>query len=254
VRDEPVSSGLSLTVAQPEGLALFPAGDGAAAITQVTFQIFVKTNYGEEVYVCGSDAALGRWMPGKGVKLSTTKDMYPQWVGRVDIASQASGARLKYKYVIRSLGDRWTWEDRIADRELVPEGPELVLNDGRFNQAQRRVTYQKLDWAAAAPPPETPALPTAASPRQPPDGSALPTAIGGGSYAPAPGAYTPSALAQELEGRARLDRSLAEQNQMLQREVADLQRRRAVELRELETLRDQVTPACSGLDILVSLA
>ena len=105
------------------------AGRGGAG------QVAASTNYGEEVYVCGSDPALGRWLPAQGVRLSTTREMYPQWIGRVELPTRRGGERVMYKYVIRSLGDRWSWEDRIADRQLAPDGPEVVLNDGRFKQA-----------------------------------------------------------------------------------------------------------------------
>ena len=37
----------------------------------VTFQVHVNTNYGEQVWVCGSDDALGSWMPSKGVQVLT---------------------------------------------------------------------------------------------------------------------------------------------------------------------------------------
>jgi hypothetical protein len=35
----------------------------------MTFQVHVNTNYGEQVWVCGSDDALGSWIPSKGVQV-----------------------------------------------------------------------------------------------------------------------------------------------------------------------------------------
>jgi hypothetical protein len=49
----------------------------------VTYQVQVNTNYGEEVWVCGSDKALGNWLPTKGIKMKTTVDAYPLWSGQV---------------------------------------------------------------------------------------------------------------------------------------------------------------------------
>jgi len=69
-----------------QSAALVPsAGAPGRETSTVTFQVQVNTNYGEEVWVCGSDAALGEWIPTKGVMLKTTKDSYPLWVARVQV-------------------------------------------------------------------------------------------------------------------------------------------------------------------------
>uniref|UniRef100_A0A7S4JTC4 CBM20 domain-containing protein n=1 Tax=Guillardia theta TaxID=55529 RepID=A0A7S4JTC4_GUITH len=118
----------------------------------VTFQVTVNTNYGEEVFVCGSDPALGSWIPSMGIQLTTTKDTYPTWTGRARLRSASEGKAL-YKYVIKVSGDVYKWEDRIPDRELVLEGSDTFINDGRFNQVQRQVTYVRMPEEAAAPHP-----------------------------------------------------------------------------------------------------
>eukprot|EP00960_Hanusia_phi_P004992 144053-Hanusia_phi.AAC.8 len=114
----------------------------------VTFQVTVNTNYGEEVFVCGSDPAIGSWIPSMGIQLTTTKDTYPTWTGRAGLSSPTGGKAL-YKYVIKVSGDVYKWEDRIPDRELVLEGSDTFINDGRFNQVQRQVTYVRMPEQAA---------------------------------------------------------------------------------------------------------
>jgi hypothetical protein len=74
-------------------------------LTRVLLQVHVNTNYGEQVWVCGSDDALGSWMPSKGVQvpcllpllvqkykcsrpsngvqLKTSADIYPLWTAQV---------------------------------------------------------------------------------------------------------------------------------------------------------------------------
>jgi len=71
------------------------------------------------VYLCGNDACVGNWVPPKGLKLATSSQVYPQWVGRLvlDKPIQAGGV-LGYKYVIKTSDGGWMWEDRIPDRKV----------------------------------------------------------------------------------------------------------------------------------------
>lgn len=73
-----------------ESSANVPIGDASGASLShtdghqvVSFQIQVNTNYGEEVFVCGGHEKLGNWIPANSLKLSTSSNVYPQWVGRL---------------------------------------------------------------------------------------------------------------------------------------------------------------------------
>lgn len=118
----------------------------------VSFQVQVNTNYGEEVFLCGSDPCVGSWVPLNGIKMSTTAHVYPQWVGRLSIDRPIDGGQIAYKYVIKVPDGSWAWEDRIPDRKVSPSGLETVVHDGRFNQAQRQVTFVKLEGAKQSQP------------------------------------------------------------------------------------------------------
>ena len=119
-------------------LAEAPASGALARVSSVTLQVTVNTNYGEEVYICGSDPAIGNWLPADGVKLSTSAEIYPDWF--VTLPLPLASRPVRYKYVIKMAADMFTWENRIPDRELVADAEEIFLNDGRFNQIQRQVT------------------------------------------------------------------------------------------------------------------
>ena len=119
-------------------LAEAPASGALARVSSVTLQVTVNTNYGEEVYICGSDPAIGNWLPADGVKLSTSAEIYPDWF--VTLPLPLASRPVRYKYVIKMAADMFTWENRIPDRELIADAEEIFLNDGRFNQIQRQVT------------------------------------------------------------------------------------------------------------------
>lgn len=80
------------------------------ATSEVTFQVVVNTNYGEEVFVSGSHPALGSWVPTRAIKLSTTRDLYPQWVAKVRLPLDDVGTRTTlYKYLIKASGEHYNW-------------------------------------------------------------------------------------------------------------------------------------------------
>jgi len=114
----------------------------------VSFQIQVETQFGDEVYICGSCPELGSWVPAFSKKLMTNKEIYPIWF--TDVQFPVDGNTIKYKYLIRhATQDEWTWEESIHDREILPIGEAFSVNDGRFNVARRQITFQKLRQGGA---------------------------------------------------------------------------------------------------------
>jgi len=89
------------TRTDPSGSELVSKDAHSKGEQLVSFQVQVNTNYGEEVWLCGSDPSIGAWVPAKGIKLSTSKHVYPQWVGRLVLNKPLETKSMAYKYVIK---------------------------------------------------------------------------------------------------------------------------------------------------------
>lgn len=85
----------------------------------------------DEVYLCGSDAALGAWNVEQALRLTPASKRFAggctSWRSKVALPV---GQEIKYKYVVHS-GDQWRWEPGF-DRSLPTEGnvrPLVELRD-----------------------------------------------------------------------------------------------------------------------------
>lgn len=76
---------------------------------------------GDEVYLCGSDAALGGWNVEQALRLTPASKGFQggctSWRSKVAVPV---GQEIKYKYVVHS-GDKWRWELGF-DRALQTQG------------------------------------------------------------------------------------------------------------------------------------
>ena len=109
----------------------------------VMLRVTVETKFGEEVYICGSDATIGAWNLSMAVKMATSPSVYPYWMVRLLLPR--SGDEVLYKYVIKEPSGQFKWEC-IPNRGLVlaPHIAETVIHDGAFNDNQQSLNYQWL--------------------------------------------------------------------------------------------------------------
>ncbi len=40
---------------------------------------------GRQVIICGSVEELGGWKPAQGVRLATNKELYPEWIAKIEL-------------------------------------------------------------------------------------------------------------------------------------------------------------------------
>jgi len=135
----PVSEGLRPPLKRAQGPLL----------TKVFFRWVHNADIAEEVRVVGDCPELGDWNPATGVVLTAAEEI-PCWV-TLNAVALPSGKPIEYKYVIvnKVTGEIASWEDRQANRYVVPTGRKHVLEDdgGRIRRAQ----YQKEAQAMTRP-------------------------------------------------------------------------------------------------------
>ncbi|MFZ9046364.1 MAG: 4-alpha-glucanotransferase [Cyclobacteriaceae bacterium] len=79
---------------------------------KITFEIGYRTHWGQALYVCGSDRALGGWDENKALKLRP--GVGELWTGFVNVKK----ADFTYKYFLRDENTGWmVWEEGV-DRHL----------------------------------------------------------------------------------------------------------------------------------------
>ncbi|GGN23788.1 hypothetical protein FHR83_002812 [Actinoplanes campanulatus] len=82
-----------------------PSVTTSAGTVAATFNVYATTTTGTDVYVVGSNAALGSWSTANAVKLSAAG--YPIWTSTVPIPS---GTGFEYKYIKKDASGNVTWE------------------------------------------------------------------------------------------------------------------------------------------------
>ena len=82
--------------------------------------MLASTSWGENIYICGSNAGLGEWDVHRAVPLSAEgyKDGCPAWAGEVGLRV---GEGVEYKY-LRKVGREVIWEEGENRVFVVPEG------------------------------------------------------------------------------------------------------------------------------------
>ncbi|GCD48203.1 carbohydrate-binding module family 20 domain-containing protein [Streptomyces paromomycinus] len=89
-----------------------------------SFHVKANTQWGQNVYVVGDNAALGNWNTSKALKLDPAS--YPTW--KLDVKLPA-GTSIAYKYLRKDATGHVTWEGGANRRTTVPSGPGIKLND-----------------------------------------------------------------------------------------------------------------------------
>lgn len=105
----------------------------------ITFKVQFETQWGEEVFVCGSDESLGSWDPAKAFKLLYQPG---SWSSVVHFANP--NAVVQYKYLVKNTHDPNVpvkWEERenrvVSLKGRFKHQPMVV--EEVWNQADRRV-------------------------------------------------------------------------------------------------------------------
>ena len=84
--------------------------------SQVSFHVKYETNFGEHVYIIGNIEELGSWDTNKAVRLSTTKENYPEWQSTIDIICPV-GMEIDYKYFVK-FNQTIKWEEFKESKNL----------------------------------------------------------------------------------------------------------------------------------------
>lgn len=86
----------------------------------MTFDAIVTTNYGENVYIAGSVAALGSWDTSSAVALSADKYTSSNhlWYGTVTLPA---GQSIQYKYIKKESDGSIVWESDPNRSYQVPK-------------------------------------------------------------------------------------------------------------------------------------
>mmetsp|Transcript_52080 Transcript_52080/g.124002 ORF Transcript_52080/g.124002 Transcript_52080/m.124002 type:complete len:285 (-) Transcript_52080:100-954(-) len=87
----------------------------------ICVEVTCETSPGDEVVLCGEDAAIGAWDVSRGVRLQTTEELYPRWSCSLSVPSSST----EFKFVKISGGTQ-TWEALEANRRW----PSAALHEG----------------------------------------------------------------------------------------------------------------------------
>ncbi|CBZ50187.1 trehalose-6-phosphate synthase of likely plant origin, related [Neospora caninum Liverpool] len=104
--------------------------------TRVFFRAVVRTDFGERVAVVGSSPSLGNWQANRGHELTTNEDVFPSWFSKEPVYLPLKKP-VSYKYaILDERGDIVRWEECEGNRELVPTGVEMTVedDDGLFRE------------------------------------------------------------------------------------------------------------------------
>ncbi|CEL98035.1 unnamed protein product [Vitrella brassicaformis CCMP3155] len=111
--------------------------------TKVFFRAVFNTDFGERVRVVGDSPLLGSWDPKKGHELKTSEELFPSWFSLEPILLPIK-EKVQYKYVIvDETGKLINWEEIEDNRELVPTGVEMTVEDD--NGLYREQTQSHLE-------------------------------------------------------------------------------------------------------------
>ncbi|MBO3736914.1 carbohydrate-binding module family 20 domain-containing protein [Actinoplanes flavus] len=110
-----------------------PSVTTSAGTVAATFNVYATTTTGTDVWVVGSNAALGSWNTANAVKLSAAG--YPIWTSTVPIPS---GTGFEYKYIKKDASGNVTWESN-ANRS-VSTGTSAISFTNSWNVANAGAT------------------------------------------------------------------------------------------------------------------
>lgn len=106
------AAGYATLTAPPHGAAAIHVGarvGGGVSSATVTFQVTADTVYGQNVYVVGDHASLGRWSPAAAWALARVSGSGTsgQWRATLALPGQTP---LQYKYIKKDAGGQVVWE------------------------------------------------------------------------------------------------------------------------------------------------
>ncbi|MEW5351164.1 carbohydrate-binding module family 20 domain-containing protein [Streptomyces sp. 16-176A] len=100
-------------------------GDGGGSTaTGASFNVNATTQWGENIYVTGNNAALGNWNTASALKLDPAG--YPVWKLTVSLPA---GTSFAYKYLRKDASGNVTWESGANRTATVGSGGLVTLND-----------------------------------------------------------------------------------------------------------------------------
>ncbi|WP_405770034.1 alpha-amylase family glycosyl hydrolase [Actinacidiphila glaucinigra] len=99
-------------------------GGGTTAASGASFSANATTVWGQNVYVVGNNAALGNWITGSALPMSSAA--YPVW--KLDV-SMGAGTSFEYKYIKKDSGGNVTWESGANRTATVPASGKVTLSD-----------------------------------------------------------------------------------------------------------------------------
>lgn len=75
----------------------------------VAITVTYKTQFGEEMYMTGSEGLLGSWVPDNGIKLEWSEGH--RWFKKLDMRELKAMPSFEFKFVVRNHGSNYTnWE------------------------------------------------------------------------------------------------------------------------------------------------
>ncbi|MFF3561779.1 carbohydrate-binding module family 20 domain-containing protein [Streptomyces sp. NPDC002574] len=116
------------TIGANDAVALYTGapcgGGGTAPASGASFSVNATTVWGQNVYVVGSNAALGNWNTAGAPLLSSAS--YPVW--KLDV-SMGAGTSFEYKYIKKDANGTVTWESGANRTATVPASGKVTLGD-----------------------------------------------------------------------------------------------------------------------------
>ncbi|MGW4276120.1 carbohydrate-binding module family 20 domain-containing protein [Streptomyces seoulensis] len=116
--------GADTALALHAGARTCGGGTGGSTATGASFNVNATTQWGQNIYVTGDNAALGGWNTGAALKLDPAS--YPVW--RLT-ASLPAGTSFAYKYLRKDANGNVTWESGANRTATVGSGGLVTLND-----------------------------------------------------------------------------------------------------------------------------
>ena len=88
-----------------------------SSTVSIRFRVSAHVEFGQQVFVVGSEEALGGWKADKAVCLKWSEGDH--WMGSVDVPRVGM---IEYKYIVRSLdGSYLRWEECANHRLVLPK-------------------------------------------------------------------------------------------------------------------------------------
>lgn len=97
----------------------------------LTFRVRYRTNFGQQLFLCGDSPELGKWKPEKSIPLEYTGGG-DNWVTTISIPTSDKPRQLKYKYIVFTSPNNYFWEpekNHIFEIGPTPSASVFQIND-----------------------------------------------------------------------------------------------------------------------------